>query len=127
MWSFGLHAYARVASCTRSSIYRQGRSYSSEKNGWSTTKPRWKIFSTVKKTLIAVFGMKLFVKEALQHRGVIDALLDSAMFHVIGPKKIKPKLSFEGQQNQIYQPLTARDEARLLILEPGGMLRLPSQ
>ena len=117
MWRFGLHTYARVAFYTSSSIYRQGRYYSSGRNEGFNTKLRWKIFSTVKKTLIAVLGMN---NEAIQHRDVIDALLDSTIFHVIGPKKIKSKLNFQGQhQNQIYQPLTARDETRLLVLEPG--------
>ncbi len=119
MSRFGLHAYTRVAFCTRSSIYRQGRYYSSGRIDESTTKLRWKIFSTVKKTLLALFGTRFFANEAIQHRGVIDALLDSTIFHIIGPKIIKPKLDFEGQQNQIYQPLTTRDETRLLVLDPG--------
>ena len=63
--------------------------------------------------------MKFFANEAIQYRGVIDALLDSTIFHVIGPKIIKPELNAQGHKNQIYQSLTARDETRLLILEPG--------
>lgn len=118
MWILGLRAYARFALCTRSSIYKQGRYYSSGKNERST-KLRWKIFSAAKKALVAVFGIKIFVNDALRHRGVIDALLDSTIFHLIGPKKIKPGPNYRGHQNQVYQPLTARNETRLLVLEPG--------
>ena len=120
MWRFGLHASARVTFCTRlSSRYRQGRYYSSGRNEGSTTKLRWKIFSTAKNTLAALLGLKFFFSEAIQHRGVINALLDSTIFHLVGPKIIKPKLNFQRHKIQIYQPLTAKDETRLLVLEPG--------
>ena len=119
MWRFRPRASARFAFRTTSTIYRQGRYYSSGRNEGSTTRLRWKIFSTAKKAFLAVLGIKVFVNKALQHRGVIDALLDSTIFHVIGPRIIGPKPNFRVHQNQIYQPLTASNETRLLLLEPG--------
>ena len=116
MWRFGLHTYARSAFCRRSSIYKQGRYFSSGSNERATTK---KVCFAAKKALIAVSRINILVNEALQHRGVIDALLDSTVFHVIGPKRIEPKPDFGGHWNHIYQPLTTKNETRLLVLEPG--------
>ena len=117
-----MHAYARLAFYTRLSVYKQGRYYSSGRNERFTTKLRWRIFSTAKRAFIAfiaVFGINIWASEAVKRRGLIDALLDSTIFHVIGPQTVPPKPTWSGHQDRIYQPLTARNEIRLLVLEPG--------
>ena len=38
---------------------------------------------------------------------------------MIDSQKIPPEPNLRGHQDQIYQPLTAKDEIRLLALEPG--------
>lgn len=113
-----MHAYARSTFCTRSLIYKQPRSYSSARNERLTTKLRWTILSTAKRAFIALFSVNIRAKEAVKRRGVIDALHDAEMFHVIGPQKIPPKPNVSGHQDQVYQPLTAKNGIRLLALEP---------
>ena len=116
MWRFHPHVYARFCFSTN---YKRGRYFSSGRNEKSTTKLEWKVFAAAKKAFYAGFGINIFPNEALRHRGFIDALLDSTIFHVIGPKKVESKTNFKGHQNQIYQPLTVRNETRLLVLESG--------
>ena len=62
----------------------------------------------------------LFAYEPLQERGFFDAVTQSTIFSIIGPKKVKPEKNTPRKAEQsLYQPITGKTEIRLLTLEPG--------
>ncbi|KAI0968672.1 heterokaryon incompatibility protein-domain-containing protein [Xylaria arbuscula] len=72
-------------------------------------------------TIIAAWEITyMFGYEPLRDRGFFDAVAQSTVFSVIGPKKVKPKRNAVRQpERPLYQPITGKKEIRLLTLEPG--------
>ncbi|KAI1193673.1 heterokaryon incompatibility protein-domain-containing protein [Nemania serpens] len=61
----------------------------------------------------------LFGYEPLSERGVFDLAAQSTIFRVIGPKRVKPRSETKPAESSLYQPISSKNEIRLLTLEPG--------
>ncbi|KAI1164195.1 heterokaryon incompatibility protein-domain-containing protein [Nemania serpens] len=61
----------------------------------------------------------LFGYEPLRERGIFDLAAQSTIFRVVGPKRVKPKSEAKPPEPSLYQPISKKNEIRLLTLEPG--------
>ncbi|KAI0418320.1 heterokaryon incompatibility protein-domain-containing protein [Xylaria grammica] len=62
----------------------------------------------------------IFCYEPLRDRGFFDAVAQSTIFKLVGPKKVKPDKNITKEtERPPYQPITRENEIRLLTLEPG--------